>query len=95
MKNTLFKTNVIKNRCENKLGIEFRVRKECNGWYIFKGKKIARITVPKGKKPVPPKTYKTMAKQLKLDVSQFDDLLECPLTHEDYKKILNEKSGIS
>jgi hypothetical protein len=90
MKNTSFNTNDIKRCCENKLDIEFRPAKEFNGLYFLEGKKTARITVSKGRKFVPPKTYKSMAKQLKLTVNQFDDLLECPLIHKDYKKILSK-----
>lgn len=90
MKNTSFNTNDIKKRCENKLEIEFRKTKEFNGWYRLEGIKTVRITVPKGRKFVPPKTYKSMATQLKLKVSQFDDLLECPLDHNEYRKILSK-----
>ena len=89
MKNASFNTSDVKKCCENKLDIEFRQGKEFNGWFKLAGKKAARITIPKGRKPIPPKTYKSMAKQLKLTTSQFDDLLECPLDREDYNKILN------
>ncbi|GJQ57484.1 MAG: hypothetical protein D8M57_18145 [Candidatus Scalindua sp. AMX11] len=89
MKNASFHTSDVKKCCENKLEIEFRKSKEFNGWFKLEGKKTARITIPKGKKPIPPKTYKSMAKQLKLSVNQFDDLLECPLTREGYNEILN------
>ena len=88
MKNTSFNTNDIKKCCENKLQIEFRKAKEFNGWFRLEGIKIARITVPKGKKFIPPKTYKSMANQLKLNVNQFDDLLECPLKKDGYEEIL-------
>lgn len=88
MKNTSFHTSDVKRCCENKLGIEFRSGKEFNGWFVLRGRKHARITIPKGKKPIPSKTYKAMAIQLKLDVEQFDDLLDCPLTKEAYVKIL-------
>ena len=90
MKNTSFDSQRIKGCCERKLNIEFRNAKEFNGWYVLGEKKIARITVPKGRKFVHPKTYKTMATQLKLNVGQFDELLECPLDNEGYKKILED-----
>ena len=90
MKNSSFNTNDIKKRCEKKLDIEFRKRKEFNGWYLLAGIKTVRITIPKGRKFIPPKTYKSMATQLKLTVSQFDDLLECPLSHDEYKKLLKK-----
>jgi len=88
MKNTSFDTHDVKKRCENKLGIEFRAKKHFNGWYYLDDKKTARISVPKGKKFIPPKTYKSMADQLKLSVDQFDDLLECPLEQNGYEEIL-------
>jgi hypothetical protein len=90
LKNATFDTHDVKKCCENKLGIEFRDRKEFNGWYYLDNKKHARITVPKGRKLIPPKTYKSMATQLKLRISEFDDLLECPLKREGYEKILRK-----
>ena len=90
MKNANFDTRDVKTTCENKLDIEFRKSKEFNGWFWLNGKKTKRITVPKGRKPVPRGTYKNMARQLGLNVSQFDDLLECPLDKESYEQILSE-----
>lgn len=90
MENTSFDTGDVKKCCERKLGIEFRKGKEFNGWYYFNGKKAARITIPKGKKPIPPKTYKSMAIQLKLNIPEFDSFLNCPLTKKEYDNILNE-----
>ena len=91
MKNTKFSTADVKRCCEKKLEIEFRSGKEFNGWFILNGLKVARITVPKGKKPIPPKTYQSMASQLKISVQDFDDLLECPLKREGYEKIIATK----
>ena len=91
MKNNKYKTHDVKNKCEKKLGIEFRSNGELNGWFIFNGRKTARITVPKGKKFIPPKTYKSMAFQLKLTVDEFDLFLDCPLTKEKYLQILKDR----
>lgn len=92
MRNAAFNTLNVKNCCENKLEIEFKKTrsKEHNGWFRLDGKKITRITVPKGRKFIPPKTYKSMAKQLKLEVDQFDELLECSLKIEGYRKIISK-----
>jgi len=87
-----FSTFVVKNRCEQKLKIEFRSGKEFNGWFVLNNIKIARITIPKGRKSIPPKTYKAMAKQLKLNVAQFDDLLNCPLGYDEYVTIIKHKA---
>lgn len=85
MRNTEFNTGDVKRVCETKLRIEFRDGKEFNGWYIYNDCKVTRITVPKGKKFIPPKTYGSMARQLKLNSGQFDRLLACPLTKDAYE----------
>ncbi len=90
MKNTAFNTNDVKHCCENKLRVPFREGKEFNGWVSINNKKLARITVPKGRKDIFPKTYKSMANQLKLTTEQFDDLLECPLNWEQYTEIVKK-----
>ena len=90
MKNAQFDTGNVKYTCENKLQVRFRKGKEFNGWFWLDGKKAKRVTIPKGRKPIPPKTYKSMARQLGLNTSQFDDLLECPLDKEGYEQILRQ-----
>lgn len=89
MKNAQYNTSHVKDVCEKKLGIVFRSGGELNGWVVADGRKIARLTVPKGKKPIPPKTYQSMAKQLRLATKDFDRLLDCPLSREAYfQKVL-------
>jgi hypothetical protein len=94
MKNGKFHTSDVKRVCENKLNIIFRNNKECNGWVTFNDIKVSRVTVPQGRKPIPPMTYRSMAKQLNLTTDQFDELLECPLTTKIYFKLLFEKGII-
>ena len=89
-----FHTNNVRSACEKKLDITFKSGKEFNGWYKFEDKKIARITIPKGHKPIPPKTYKSMACQLKMTVNEFDDFLECTLRHPQYIQILKSQNAI-
>ena len=94
MDNSRYNTSDVKKICVKKLNIGFNKRHgkrapHFTGWFCRDGKKIKRITVAKGKKPIPPKTYKTMANQLGLSVSLFDDLLECPLTLDKYLKEIN------
>ena len=93
MKNTAFNTHDVKKCCENKLEIKLRKGKEFNGWFELYGKKAARITIPHGRKFIPPKTYKSMAKQLKLTTDEFDNLLECPLKKKKYQQILSKQIG--
>ena len=87
MDNSKYHTMDVKKCCETKLEITFRSGNELNGWFVLQGKKTARITIPKGRKPIPPKTYKTMAYQLKLTAQEFDDLLACPLSSEEYRNL--------
>ena len=90
MLNGRFNTEDVARVCIRKLGITFRTGSERNGWYVHEGRRVARITVAYGRKPIPPKTYKSMASQLKLTVEQFDDLLCCPLTSADYARIISD-----
>jgi hypothetical protein len=90
MKNSKFHTSRVKSVCENKLEIKFRNGKEFNGWFWLDGIRTKRITVPKGRKPIPPKTYKSMASQLGLSVDEFDSLLECPLKLKGYIEIISK-----
>ena len=89
MKNAQFNSRDVKKIGEDKLGIEFRNAKEYNGWFKLNGKKAKRLTVPKGRKNLPQGTYKSMARQLGLNVSEFDSLLECPLSREGYEKLIS------
>jgi hypothetical protein len=93
MDNSKYHTLDVKKCCEAKLQITFRSGNEFNGWFVLQGKKTARITIPKGRKPIPPKTYKTMAYQLKLTTQEFDDLLACPLSLEDYRNLIEQRSN--
>ncbi len=93
MNNAQYHTQDIKRCCEAKLGVSFRPGHEFNGWVEFDGQKAARITIPKGRKPIPPKTYKSMARQLKLTISEFDRLLACPLTSGEYTRIVLSRSS--
>lgn len=93
MKNNNYHTADVINRCWSKLKISFKKpsRKRSdhfNGWFSLEGKKIKRITIAKGRKPIPPKTYKSMANQLGLTVDQFDNLLDCPLKYDGYLRAI-------
>ncbi|MEA2061732.1 MAG: hypothetical protein U9P10_14775 [Thermodesulfobacteriota bacterium] len=90
MKNAQFNVRDVKKVGEKKLHIKFKSGKEFNGWFKLNGIKTKRITIPKGRKNIPRGTYSTMARQLGLSVSDFDLLLECPLTKEKYEKIISK-----
>ena len=94
MRNAGFNTHDIKKCCENKLEINFKKGgKEFNGWVVVEGIKTARITIPKGRKKVQPGTYGSMATQLRLRITEFDDLLECTLSKDGYLQILGNQSA--
>lgn len=91
MRNGEYDTAIVKKRCETKLDMEFRESGPHDvGWYLLDGRRTSRITIPKGHKPIPPLTYRSMARQLFLQVAQFDDLLACPLTGEAYEYIVRK-----
>lgn len=90
MKNAQFNVRDVKKVGEKKLHIEFKSGKEFNGWFKLNGIKTKRITIPKGRKNIPRGTYYSMARQLGLSVSEFDQLLECPLTKVKYEKIISK-----
>lgn len=95
MKNAEYNTRDVRNTCESKLEIDFRTTgKEYNGWFVHGDCKICRITVPKGRKEIGKGLYHSMATQLALTNSQFDDLLVCPLKKKGYIEILFEKGKI-
>ena len=92
MKNQKFSNFKIKKICESKLDIDFRTgTKELSGWFKKDDKKVNRITIPKGRENPKRGTYKSMATQLDLKVSEFDELLECPLDRKGYEKILKDR----
>ena len=92
MMNEKFNSLHVKQCCEGKLQISFRKGKELSGWYQIGKTKIARITIPKGRKKIGKGLYKKMADGLKLEVEQFDALLECTLGGGAYKRIVDPDS---
>ena len=92
MKNAQYNSKDIKKVCETKLKIRFADAGEYNGWYWLDGNKVLRITVPKGRKFVPPGTYASMARQLKLKIAQFDQLLDCPLKKAEFDKLIRPQA---
>lgn len=91
MKNAQFDTLHIRKICHQKLGIDFEATKETNGAFYYDERKIYKISVPKGRKTLPAGTYAGIARQLKISIAQFDELLACPLSFECYIGILKEK----
>lgn len=78
----------------NKLDLRFRSGKERNGWYELDGKKILRVTMPKGRGAIPPGTLNSIRDQTFLSRNDFADLIRCPLSGSDYARIIREKIDV-
>ncbi len=91
MLNAQFDSDNVVKICKRKLKISFRCNKEYNGWYMIGKRRVARITIPKGKKNISPGLYKGMAEDLLLSTSEFDNLMSCPLSGDGYKKIVQKR----
>ena len=63
-------------------------------WYRLEGKKTLRITMPNihgGSGSLSTGFIKQIQNSLRLNTNQFEDLVECPLSAEEYEKILRER----
>lgn len=73
---------------ETKNQVEFRTGKEPTGWIQNEGKKISRISIPKGNKDIPKGTLQNMAKYLSVSVDQLTDYVECKINGPDLIQII-------
>ncbi|MCP5047131.1 MAG: hypothetical protein GY940_08155 [bacterium] len=55
------------------------------------GKKILRVHYSFGKGNIPGRVSDKIRSQLKLDQDNFKNLIDCPLSKEDYLEIIREK----
>ena len=78
-----------------KLKLEVRSTKHRYGWFTFQGRKILRVHYSHGKGSIPGRVSDKIRSQLKLTQKDFRDLIDCPLSLEDYEKILKEKASQS
>jgi hypothetical protein len=76
---------------KRKLNLKFREGKERNAWYELDGRKILRVTVPKGHGDLPRGTANAIRNQLKLSMQEYRGLIQCPLTGRDYEQIVRKK----
>ncbi|MCX6583231.1 MAG: hypothetical protein NT166_23900 [Candidatus Aminicenantes bacterium] len=74
-----------------KLKLEVRSTDHIFGWLVVDGKKILRVHYSFGKGSIPAKVTDKIRGQLKLDRQNFINLVKCPLSKEDYIKIIKEK----
>ena len=77
-----------------KLKLEVRSTIHRYGWLTYQGKKILRVHYSHGRGDIPGKVSEKIRSQLKLSQNDFRDIIECPLSLEDYIEILKRKGVI-
>ncbi len=77
-----------------KLKLDVRSTGHRYGWFSFEGKKILRVHYSHGKGGVPGKVTDKIRNQLKLSQKDFKNLIDCPISLEDYVSILKNKGFI-
>jgi len=78
----------------NKLKLEVRTTSHHYGWLIVDGKKILRVHCSHGKGDIPARVADKVRGQLRLSRNEFKELIECPLSLEDYLMVLRSKGLI-
>jgi hypothetical protein len=77
--------------CRKKLLITFRNAGERNGWLIENDRKLARVTLPHGRRDLKKGTLGSVIRQLGADRPFFQGLMDCPKTREDLvRRLLGE-----
>ena len=77
-----------------KLDLKVRTTGHNYGWFIVNGKKILRVHYSHGKGDIPGNVENKIRGQLKLSQRDFKELVDCPLTYEDYIRLLKQKGFI-
>lgn len=95
MKTRGFNSDDVHRCCTGKLKVVFRSRKHHNGWFRVDGKKVCRITIPMGHKPLPEKTFVSMATQLLLSRDEMASLVECTITRDAYTQMVRERKPVA
>lgn len=67
-----------------------RSTKEQNYWLEVDGKKSGRVTVPKGKKPLPRGTWGSICRQAGLTQDQMQLIVGCTHGYDDYVRWIRE-----
>lgn len=86
-----------KKECEKlfrKLDLKVRATGHNYRWLVVNGKKILRVHYSHGKGDIPGKVTNKIRGQVKLSQKDFKELISCPLSYEDYIKILKQKGVI-
>ena len=96
MNNAKYTCKNVYDKCKSKLKhMQFETEgKHIYGRYRINGDQLSCIAIPHGRKTVKPGTYANMARQLKLAIWQFDELLDCKFSGEDYQGHLTPSPSI-
>ncbi len=78
-----------------KLKLDMRSTKHRYGWFTFEGKKILRVHYSHGKGGIPGRVSDKIRSQLKLTQGDLRDLIDCPMSLEDYRGVLKTKGYIA
>jgi hypothetical protein len=79
-------------KIENKLNLKSRNAGDRLSWFVHDGVAVVRTKRSHGNKDLP---HHLIRQQLKLNESQFADLIGCSLTKDDYVAILTAKGIIT
>ena len=92
MAKTSYRSNEVLHIVETKLNATTRSRSHNTCWYYLNDKKHHKVTIPHGRKSLPSGTLRAIIRQLLLTPDEFDLLMECPLTGDQYEEIVRGKS---
>jgi hypothetical protein len=66
-------------------------------WYRVDGKRVLKVTLPNihgGSGSISSGFLHNIRNNLKLSTNQFEDLVECPLSAQEYEKIIRHTLGL-
>jgi len=82
-----YKPKKLADCLKSKLGVNLEGGHELGGWYYLDGKKILRVTSPKGhSREISPGYVNKIIGNLRLDKKEFQLLYECPMKGADYEQ---------
>ena len=77
-----------------KLNVGFRDGPHATGWYIVRGRKVARVSIPWGAGDLAPWIAKEIRSKLYLSPKEFARLVGCPMGGAEYYEVLRRKGLI-
>ncbi len=78
----------------SKLNLKVRSTKHNYGWLLVNSQKILRVHYSHGRGDIPTRIAQKIRSQLKLNETDFFDLINCPLNLDGYLEILHKKGYI-